>query len=145
MKRMLPLYLIVTLLLSPASPKAQELPTDESAPLVLDRIIPIPGVLGRFDHMAVDNAGGRVFAAVYGNDSVEVLSTARGRVERSLRGQFIKPQMAAYLPDVNRLVVSNEGDGSCKIFDAETYKLLDTVKFSDDADQIRYDAAAKRV
>lgn len=145
MKRMLPLCLIVTLLLFPASPTAQELPTDESAPLVLDRIIPIPGVLGRFDHMAVDNAGGRVFAAVYGNDSVEVLSTARGRVERSLRGQFVKPQMAAYLPDMNRLVVSNEGDGSCRIFDAETYKLLDTVKFSDDADQIRYDAAAKRV
>jgi len=35
---------------------AQEtLPADETAPLVLVRIIPIPGVEGRFDHMAVDN------------------------------------------------------------------------------------------
>jgi hypothetical protein len=50
---------------------AQELPADEPAPLVLVRIIPIPGVAGRFDHKAVDNTGGRVFAAVYGNDSVE--------------------------------------------------------------------------
>lgn len=126
-------------------PRAQELPTDESAPLVLDRIIPIPGVVGRFDHMAVDNAGGRVFAANYGNDSVEVLSTARGRLERSIQGEFIKPQMAAYLGNLNRIVVSNEGDGSCKILDAETYKLIDTVRYSDDADQLRYDPIAKRV
>jgi DNA-binding beta-propeller fold protein YncE len=124
---------------------AQELPTDESAPLVLDRIIPIPGVEGRFDHMAVDNEHGRVFASVYGNDSVEVLDTARGRRIHSIQEGFIKPQMVVYLPESNRIVVSNEGDGTCKIFDADTYKLIDTVKFSDDADQLRYDSAAKRV
>src|SRR5215471_9489281 len=124
---------------------AQQLPTDESAPLVLVRIIPIPGVEGRFDHMAVDNKGGRVFAAVYGNDSVEVIDTARGRRVRSLQEGFIKPQMALYLPDMNRIVVSSEGDGSCKILDGESYKLIDTVKFSDDADQLRYDPATNRV
>src|SRR5215469_15652127 len=95
--------LIVVVLLMSASAAAQELPTDESAPLVLVRIIPIPGVLGRFDHMAVDNAGGRVFAAIYGNDSVEVIDTARGRRVRSLQEGFIKPQMALYLPDMNRI------------------------------------------
>ena len=126
--------------------KAQEtLPADETAPLVLVRIIPIPGVEGRFDHMAVDNMGGRVFAAIYGNDSVEVIDTARGKRVHSIQEGFSKPQMVAYLPDSNRIVVSSEGDGSCKIFDADTYKLIDTVKFSDDADQLRYDPAAKRV
>jgi DNA-binding beta-propeller fold protein YncE len=43
------------------------------------------------------------------------------------------------------VVVSNSGDGACKIFDGETYKLIDTVKFPDDADQLRYDPATKRV
>ena len=124
---------------------AQELPSDESAPLVLVRIIPIPDVPGRFDHMAVDNNGGRVFASSYGNDSVEVIDTARGKRDRSIHAGFTKPQMVAYLPDMNRIVVSNEGDGSCKIFDAGNDKLLGTVKFSDDADQLRYDPAAKRV
>jgi DNA-binding beta-propeller fold protein YncE len=124
---------------------AQQLPADESAPLVLVRIIPIPGVVGRFDHMAVDNGGGRVFAAVYGNDSVEVLDTARGRLERSLKEGFIKPQMVAFLPGLNRIVVSSEGDGSCKILDAKTYQVVDTLNFSDDADQLRYDPVAKRV
>ena len=124
---------------------AQELPTDETAPLVLVRIIPIPEVLGRFDHMAVDNKGGRVFAAVYGNDSVQVVDTARGTRVRSLQEGFIKPQMVAYLPDLNRIVVSNEGDGSCKVLDADNFKLIDTVRFSEDADQLRYDPAGKRV
>jgi DNA-binding beta-propeller fold protein YncE len=139
-------YVIAAFLLfSACASAAQELPTDETAPLVLVRIIPLPGVLGRFDHMAVDNAGGRVFAAVYGNDSVEVLDTARGTRDRSIREGFIKPQMVAYLPEMNRIVVSSEGDGSCKILDGTNYKLLDTIKFSDDADQLRYDPATKRV
>ena len=145
MKSFRALSLILFAPLCFASLTAQELPTDETAPLVLVRIIPIPGVLGRFDHMAVDNKGGRVFAAVYGNDSVQVIDTARGKRVRSLQEGFIKPQMVAYLPDLNRIVVSNEGDGSCKVFDAETFKLIDTVKFSEDADQLRYDPATKRV
>ena len=140
------LWMSIAILLVPFwAAAAQELPTDESAPLVLVRIIPIPGVLGRFDHMAVDNSGGRVFAAIYGNDSVEVVDTARGVRSRSLQDGFIKPQMVAYLPDMNRIVVSSEGDGSCKGFDADTYKLIDTVKYSEDADQLRYDPTAKRV
>jgi DNA-binding beta-propeller fold protein YncE len=126
--------------------RAQEtLPTDESAPLVLVRIIPIPGVEGRFDHMAVDNKNGRIFASVYGNDSVEVLDAQRGMRIHSIQEGFVKPQMVAYLPDSNRIVVSSEGDGTCKILDADTYKLIDTVKFSDDADQLRYDPVARRV
>lgn len=125
---------------------AQDAPSnDEFAPLVLVRIIPMPDVQGRFDHLSVDNKSGRVFVAVYGDDTVQVLNVPRGRRVYTLKDGFIKPQMAAYLPDSNRIVVSNEGDGSCKIFDADTYKLIDTVKFPDDADQIRYDPVARRV
>jgi DNA-binding beta-propeller fold protein YncE len=132
--------------LFPICAAAQEaLPADETAPLVLVRVIPIPGVEGRFDHMAIDSQNGRVFASVYGNDSVEVLDAQRGKRIHSIQEGFMKPQMVAYLPESNRIVVSNEGDGTCKILDADTYKLIDTVKFSDDADQLRYDPVAKRV
>src|SRR5215469_12311739 len=128
------------------SAAAQDNPSnDEFAPLVLVRIIPMPDVQGRFDHMGVDSKTGRIFAAVYGNDSVDVLEVPRGKRVHRIHEGFSKPQMAAYLPDLNRIVVSSEGDGSCKILDADTYKLIDTVKYSDDADQLRYDPAAKRV
>jgi hypothetical protein len=136
---------LFVLLFSVCGQAQETLRTDESAPLGLVRIIPIPGVEGRFDHMAVDNKNGRVFASVYGNDSVEVVDTARGKRIHSIQEGFIKPQMVAYLPESNRIVVSSEGDGSCKVLDADAYKLIDAVKFSDDADQIRYDPVAKRV
>lgn len=145
MTRFRAIWMLMAVLSVPVFAAAQELLTDETAPLVLVRIIPIPGVLGRFDHMAVDNGSGRVFAAIYGNDSVEVVDTARGIRAHSIQEGFTKPQMVSYLPDMNRIVVASEGDGSCKIFDADTYKLIDTVKYSDDADQLRYDPAAKRV
>jgi hypothetical protein len=77
---------------------AQVPSNDESAPLVLVRIISMPDVQGRFDHMGVDNKSNRVFAAVYGNDSVEVLDVARGRRVHGMQAEFIKPQMALYLP-----------------------------------------------
>lgn len=128
-----------------AAAQGQASSNDEFAPLVLVRIIPMPDVQGRFDHMAVDAKSGRVFAAVYGNDSVEVLDVHRGRRIHTIQAGFSKPQMAAYIPESNRIVVSNEGDGSCKVIDADTYKLIDTVTFSDDADQLRYDPATKRV
>jgi hypothetical protein len=145
MKTLSTIWLAFLLMLAgPAT--GQEAPSnDEFAPLVLVRIIPMPDVEGRFDHMGVDPKSNRVFAAVYGNDSVEVSGVARGRRIQSIRAGFIKPQMAAYIPELNRIVVSNEGDASCKIFDADTYKPMDTVKFPDDADQLRYDPATKRV
>ena len=145
MRKLFSVFFVLFLGFLPSIAAQEDLSNDESAPLVLDRIIPIRDVDGRFDHMGVDNSTNRVFAPVYGNDSVEVLDVARGKRIESLHAGFTKPQMVLYIPEMNRFVVSNEGDGSCKIFDAGTYKLIDTVKFPDDADQLRYDAKTKRV
>jgi DNA-binding beta-propeller fold protein YncE len=125
--------------------RAQELVDDESAPLFLTRIIPIADTPGRFDHMSVDNKRGLIFATVFGNDTVEVLQVERGKRIRTLTGAFNRPQAALYMPDLNRLAVSNSEDGAVKIFDGDSFKLIDTVKFPDDADNLRYDAGAKRV
>lgn len=127
-----------------APANAQVLVDDESAPLLLDRIIPIPDTVGRFDHMSVDNERGLIFAPVYGNDTVEILDVARGKRTRTLSGEFVRPQAALYMPDLNRLAVSNNGDGTVKIFDGDSFKLIGTVKFAADADNLRYDPAAKR-
>ena len=110
-------------------------------PLILDRIIAVPGAQGRFDHMTVDVKTGRVFAAVYGDDSVAVLDVHRSREIHTITGGLDEPQGVAFLPDLNRIVVTNSGDGSCKVFDGTSYQALASVKFEDDADQIRYDPA----
>jgi DNA-binding beta-propeller fold protein YncE len=129
----------------PSLARAQELVGDESAPLFLTRIIPIPDTVGRFDHMAVDNKRGLVFATVFGNDTVEVLQLERAKRIRTLAGAFNRPQAALYMPDLNRLAISNSEDGTVKIFDGDSFNPIGTVKFDDDADNMRYDPVSKRV
>jgi hypothetical protein len=125
---------------------AQEIPAnEESQPLVLVRIIPLPGAEGRFDHMAVDVKRGRIFAAVFGNDTVEVMDVRRARRIHTISGGLNEPQGVAYIPESNHIAVSNSGSGACQIFDGETYRPIGTVKFADDADQLRYDPSSKRV
>jgi DNA-binding beta-propeller fold protein YncE len=93
----------------------------------------------------VDNKRGLVFATVFGNDTVEVLQLERAKRINTISGAFNRPQAALYMPDLNRLAVSNSEDGTVRIFDGDSFKLIDTIKFPDDADNMRYDPAAKRV
>jgi DNA-binding beta-propeller fold protein YncE len=116
-------------------------PPSVDQPLILDRIIAVPGAEGRFDHMAVDTKTGRVFATVYGNDTVEVVDVHRSRSIHTIREGLNGPQGVVFIPELNRIVVANSGDGACRFFDGTTYEPLATVKFPDDADQLRYDAA----
>src|SRR3989442_1385906 len=63
--------------------------------LRLVQTIPLPGVEGRIDPMAIDMAGQRLFIAALGNNSVEVLDLHAGKRVRSLTG-FREPQGVAW-------------------------------------------------
>jgi DNA-binding beta-propeller fold protein YncE len=102
----------------------------------------LPGVEGRIDHLAVDLAGKRLFVAALGNNSVEVVDLATGRRVRSLAG-FDEPQGIAYLADVGRLVVANGGSGAVDLLDGSSLERVGSVRLGGDADNVRYDAAAK--
>jgi hypothetical protein len=56
-----------------------------------------------------------------------------------------QPQAAYYDAATNHLFVSAGGDGSVKMFDGKTFQLLQTIKYSADADNLRYDAKNKHV
>jgi DNA-binding beta-propeller fold protein YncE len=106
--------------------------------------IQMPGVKGRIDHFAVDLKGRRLFIAALGNDTVEILDTAGTRHLRSLSG-FNEPQGIAYLPQGHRLYVAN-GEGSrLDVLDATSFATLKRIDKLDDADNVRYDAAAGTV
>jgi len=115
-----------------------------AASLTLERTILLPGVEGRIDHFSLDATGHRLFVAALGNNTVEVVSLAEGKVIRSLTG-LAEPQGVFFVPDANRLYVANGGDGAVRVFDGTTFAVTATVKFDDDADNLRYDAAAKRL
>jgi DNA-binding beta-propeller fold protein YncE len=50
-----------------------------------------------------------------------------------------------YVPELDRIFVANGGDGSVNTYDGESYAKVGSVAFGDDADNLRYDASAKRV
>lgn len=115
-----------------------------AAVLTLDKTIPLPNVNGRIDHMAVDVAGQRLFVSALGNDTVEVVDLKTGKDIRSLPG-FAEPQGMVYVPAFDRLFVANGSDGTVRILDGHSFATLRTIELGDDADNVRYDDAAKKV
>src|SRR5207247_1893121 len=114
------------------------------APLRLVQTIALPGVEGRIDHLALDLDRQRLFVAALGNNTVEVLDLRAGTRLRSIGGLH-EPQGIAFVPDSGRLFVASGGTGACDLFDADTLHSIKTVPLGDDADNVRYEAAAKRV
>src|SRR2546430_7115991 len=136
MKYCIPTLILLSLLSTSAAGQ-------DSPALSLKTHIALPNVDGRMDHFAVDVKGQRVFVSALGNHTVEVLDVQGGRRLRTL-SNLEEPQGLFYDASSNRLFVAT-GDGATRIYDGTTFQILQTVKFSDDADNIRYDARSPRV
>ena len=119
-------------------------PQEGAQHLRLVETIPMPGVQGRLDHSAVDLKGKRLFVAALGDtqNTVEVIDLKSSKRVASIPGQS-KPQGVFYSAEFNKLFVANGTDGTCKIFDATTLRLLDSLSVGGDADHVGYDPATK--
>ena len=116
----------------------------QTGPLDLIRTIPLAGVNGRIDHLAVDLKSRRLFVAALGNDTIEVVGLKAGGKVRSLSG-FNEPQGIVYAPSFDKVFVANGVDGLCRILDGRTFKMVGTVAVGDDADNASYDEKKRRV
>jgi DNA-binding beta-propeller fold protein YncE len=114
----------------------------DATPPELVRTIPLPKVEGRIDHLALDARAGRLSVAALGNNTVEVIDLAQGKVVQRIDGL---PEPQGLLSLNGQIVVASGGDGSCRFYDGGTFKLMKTVDCKDDADNVRYDAGEKRV
>ncbi len=115
--------------------------SQRSAPLrLVQKLMMDKGVTGRFDHMAVDVQGGRLFLTAADHHSIQIFDLKSGRWMRSVTG-LGKPAGIVYVPETNRVLFS-DGAGSYNVLDASTYKIVATVKLLDDADSIGFDRDA---
>jgi DNA-binding beta-propeller fold protein YncE len=119
-----------------AAPAAEAAP-----PMILTASVPLEGVKGRFDHFA--SGKGRVFVSGLGNNSVEIIDLFQGTRAHEITG-VPNPQGVAFSPEANKLFVASE-KGKVYVYDGDSYKLLNTLDFDGGADNLRYDAATKRV
>jgi len=115
-----------------------------AAPLKLKQTIPLSGVEGRVDHLAYDPAGERLFVCALGNNTVEVLDLRKGERVHSITG-LGAPQGVAYVPELDRVFVANDKDGICRIYDGKSLQVVGELNFKDDADNVRYDQAMKKI
>jgi DNA-binding beta-propeller fold protein YncE len=116
----------------------------DSQVLSLKSRIALPNVKGRIDHFSVDVKGQRLFMAGVGNHTLEVIDLQSGKRVRTIP-DLAEPQGVYYDATTNHLYVACGLDGVTNIYDGTSFALLGTVKFPDDADNIRYDARSKNV
>ena len=112
------------------------------APLRLLGRTEVPGFEGDFDHFAADVKGNRLFLAGEEKGTLEVFDLKSGKHLKTVTG-LEEPHAIHFMPERNRLIVSDSGDGLTKVLDATTYKVVDTFKLTPGADVMSYDPSSK--
>ncbi len=99
-----------------------------------------PGYSGDFDHFGIDLKGNRLFLAAEDHGTVELFNLKTGQHERTLTG-VQTPHAFIYLPEHNRLIVTDSGKGMTKIMEATNYKVVGHIKLAPGADSAEYDTS----
>jgi DNA-binding beta-propeller fold protein YncE len=108
------------------------------APLTLSKTIPLPDVVGGFDHFAIDLSGDVLFAAAKGNHTVEVVNLNTGKIAQHITG-VAKPHGLAWVPETHRLYVADGKLAQLRVYEGSPLHVSGTLKLSDDADDMVYD------
>jgi DNA-binding beta-propeller fold protein YncE len=101
-------------------------------------------VSGRIDHLGIDLKRQRLFVAELGNNSLDVVDLAAGKVQRRL-ADLSEPRGVAYVPFSDSVFVANAGDGSVRVLRAEDLTPIGRIDLGDDADNVRLDTAHNQV
>src|SRR5216117_1865977 len=104
--------------------------TQANEPLKLEKTIQLPDVQGRIDHMSMDVKGQRLFVSALGNNTLEVIDLKAGKRTNTISG-LGEPQGALYVASNDRLYIASSKDGTVKIFEGTSLKLLKTVDYGD--------------
>lgn len=112
--------------------------------LHLNKIIGLPGVKGRIDHMDINLKDQVVYMAALGNNSLEVVDLVKGKAIHSIM-ELDEPQGVGYIPQTTEIFVANGGSGDCIFFNAYTFEKVATIHLESDADDVRYDSTEQKI
>jgi DNA-binding beta-propeller fold protein YncE len=112
--------------------------------LQVNKIIPLPNVKGRIDHLDINLREQILYIAALGNNSVEIVDLKKGKVIHTLTG-LNEPQGVCYIPGKQEIFVANGGNGDCYFFNAFNFEKTATVHLSSDADDVRYDSINSKI
>ncbi|MDO3643723.1 YncE family protein [Mucilaginibacter sp. L3T2-6] len=136
--RLIPLFIVLGCF---SSCKAQE---SGKQYLTLEKEIVLPNVKGRIDHIDINIKDQIAYIAALGNNTLEIVDMKSGKVTGSISG-LDEPQGVAYITKHDELFVANGGTGECYFYNAKTFTKTGSIKFNDDADDVRYDADPDKI
>ena len=110
--------------------------------LVLTQTIPLKGVPGKLDHLAVDAKGERLFIANKPNNTLDIVDLKAGKLVKQIADQG-KVSGVTYAEDLDVIYVGN-GAGFCNAFDGKDYKSVFSVK-APNADNVHFHSGSKVV
>jgi DNA-binding beta-propeller fold protein YncE len=119
-------------------------PAVQAAELELVQTIVLKGKPGGLDHLALDAKRERLFVANKVNNTLDIVDLKAGKLLEQKPNQTAI-QGIAYAPDLDRVYVGLGSNGLCNVFDGASYKILKTIKFKDDADNVRYNPSTHLV
>jgi DNA-binding beta-propeller fold protein YncE len=114
-----------------------------AAPLRLSGRTELPGYTGDFDHFEVDVKGNRLFLAAEDHATLEVFDLKSAKLTTTIEG-FEVPHGLLFLPESNRLLVTDSGAGLSKFVDMAANKVTGTFG-AVGADSMAYDASRKHL
>jgi DNA-binding beta-propeller fold protein YncE len=109
----------------------------QSPSLELKQKITLTGKAGNLDHLALDAKRDRLLIANKVNNTLDIVDLKAGKLLKQIRNQG-GIQGIAYAADLDRVFVGLASGGFCNAFDGQELKLLKTVSFNEDADNVRY-------
>jgi DNA-binding beta-propeller fold protein YncE len=108
-------------------------------PLQLVQTYLLPAeVKGNFDHFEVDLKTNRLFATPEDFQAVLVFDIGTGQLVHTIDG-IQRPHAVLYRADVDRIYITDGGDGSVKVYDGQSYRQLGRIPLLKDADSIGFD------
>ena len=110
--------------------------------LVLTQTIPLMGVPGKLDHLAVDSRGQRLFVANKPNNTLDIVDLKAAKLVKQIPDQG-KVSGVTYAEDLDMIYVGN-GAGFCNAFDGKEYKPVFSVK-APNADNVHFHSGSKLV
>jgi DNA-binding beta-propeller fold protein YncE len=114
----------------------------EKLPLKLVVTTPMPGFTGDFDHFGLDLKGNRLFLAAEDQKTIEVFDLRTGKRIHSIEG-FGHPLTMVYLPESNRLLVTNGDTDDVAQVDCNEYKIMNTLKLGKGVDHSAFNPINK--
>ena len=132
----------IVLLFLVAIPASFLMSAEAAIPLKLETSMALPGFNGDFDHFAVDEKGSRLFLAGEDHKTVEVFDLKANRRIKSITG-FGAPHAIFYLPESDRILVTDGDKGFLRILRGKDYSEEARVEGLAGADSARLDAATE--